>query len=59
MEARGGALEPCFEPVLPPEPPEIVRRNLSLELVHLVAVQRSGGVAAVGNAGSGCLPVRQ
>ncbi len=34
------ALEPGFEPVPPPEPPEIVCRNLGLELVHLAFVAR-------------------
>jgi hypothetical protein len=35
-----GALEPRFEPVVPPDPPELVCRNLGLELAHLAFVAR-------------------
>jgi predicted ATP-grasp superfamily ATP-dependent carboligase len=33
-------LEPGFEPTPPPDPPEIICRNLGLELVHLAFVAR-------------------
>jgi hypothetical protein len=33
-------LEPGFQPVLPPDPPQVTCRNLGLELVHLAFVAR-------------------
>lgn len=41
------ALDPGFDPVPPPRPPQIVCRNLGLEIVHLAFVARGPRSAAV------------